>query len=451
MYRLPYIPEQIVVHMGAPDRSAENVRVPFVEYIKNVASGELYPNWPKEALKANILAIISFTLNRIYNEWYRSKGYDFDITSTSQYDQSFALNRQFFESIYVIVDEVFQEYLVRDGQVQPLFASYCDGRVTKCDGLSQWGSVDLANQGYSALDILKKYYGNNIHLVTDTPVSSLKESFPGVNLALGDAGDFIRLLKVELNRIGQNYPAIPVLIHDNIYFDVEMENAVKTFQDIFSLPVTGIVNQATWYKIKYYYNAAKNISNLYSEGISLEEAEMKYPMVLQLGDEGIYIRDLHYLLNTIAYFDELIPNVDIRGLVYNQKTVQNVLAFQRQYGLEPTGKVDVKTWNRIREVYLSTIEMIPNQSRYPLNEFFSERYLSRGMVGEDVLNLQRFLFLICQATHEIPGVVVSGEFDSLTEQSVKMLQKKFQLDPTGVVTAATWYDIVEYQKGVILI
>ena len=156
MYRLPYIPEQIVVHMGAPDRSAENVRVPFVEYIKNVASGELYPNWPKEALKANILAIISFTLNRIYNEWYRSKGYDFDITSTSQYDQSFALNRQFFESIYVIVDEVFQEYLVRDGQVQPLFASYCDGRVTKCDGLSQWGSVDLANQGYSALDILKK-------------------------------------------------------------------------------------------------------------------------------------------------------------------------------------------------------------------------------------------------------------------------------------------------------
>ena len=448
MYRMPVIPESIVVHLGSPDSNAKNIRVNFIEYIKNVASGELYANWPKEALKANILAIISFAMNRIYNEWYRSKGYNFDITSTSQYDQSFAENRQFFESIYVIVDEIFNQYIVRDGQIQPLFASYCDGRVTTCNGLSQWGSVDLANQGLNALQILKKYYGNDIQIVTDTEMFPYEESYPGYVVSIGDAGDYIRLLKVQLNRIGENYPAIPVLIHDNVYFDVEMEETIKTFQNIFSLPVTGEVNSATWYKIKYLYNDVKNISNLYSEGISMEEVEMKYPMILQLGDKGIYIRDLHYLLNTIAYFDDNIPNVDIRGLEFNERTYQNVLAFQKQYGLDPTGKVDTKTWNKIREVYMSVIHTIPDKCKYDLNEFFPDRYLSRGMTGEDVANLQRFLYLICEATHEIPGVIVSGEFDSLTEQSVRFLQEKFNLDPTGVVTAATWYDIVDYQKNV---
>lgn len=447
MYRLPIIPQSIVVHLGSPDHTAKNIHVPFIEYIKNVASGELYANWPKEALKANILAIISFTLNRIYNEWYRSKGYDFDITSSSQYDQDFLEDRQFFESIYVLVDEMFQNYLVRSGQVQPLFASYCDGKNTTCDGLSQWGSVSLANQGFSALDILKKYYGNDIEIVTDTQVLPLFESYPGEVIQLGDAGDYIRILKVQLNRIGKNYPAIPLLLHNTIYFDTELENTIKTFQKIFSLPVTGNINSATWYKIKYLYNAVKNISNLYSEGIGFEEVEMKYPMILQLGDKGIYIRDLHYLLNTIAYFDSNIPNVDIRGEEFNQKTYQNVLSFQEQYGLTPTGKVDVETWNLIRDVYLSVIQKVPNPSSSSLNEFFPDRYLSFGMQGEDVSNLQRFLYLICEATHEIPGVVVSGEFDSLTEQSIIALQKKFGLDPTGVVTAATWYDLVEYQKS----
>ena len=447
MYRLPVIPEYIVVHLGPPGSGDRNIRVSFVEYIKNVASGELYPNWPKEALKANIYAIISFALNRIYNEWYRSKGYDFNITSSSQYDQSFAEDRQFFEVIYDLVDEMFPSYLVRSGQVQPLFASYCDGRNTTCSGLSQWGSVSLANQGLDALRILKYYYGDSIQLVQDAEISPFMESFPGVTLSIGDAGDMIRLLKVQLNRIGQNYPAIPALIHDTIYYDVEMENAVRVFQKTFSLPITGQIDRATWYKIKYYFNAVKKITNIYSEGISKKEVALKYPMVLKEGDQGIYIRDLHYYLSLIACFNDHIPNVNISGDTFNSLTRENVLAFQTYYQLPITGEVDVSTWNQIRRVYQDYREAIPKGCRYTLNEFFSGRYLSIGMKGEDVLNLQRFLYIICEDSHKIPGVKVSGEFDSLTEQSVRFLQKKHGLEVSGVVTATTWFEIVEEAKN----
>ena len=447
-YKLPVIPESILVHLGPPNSSDRNMRVNFVEYIKNVASGELYPNWPEEALRANILAIISFTLNRIYNEWYRSLGYNFDITSSSQYDQSFSPNRQFFERIYVIVDEIFNHYIVRSGQVQPLFASYCDGKKSTCDGLSQWGSVTLSNQGLNALAILKRYYGNTIQIVEDAPVENIQGSYPGTVVSIGDAGDYIRLLKKQINRIGQNYPAIPVLMNDTVYFDLEMENAVKEFQSVFSLPIMGSINEATWYKIKYYYNAVKNISNLYSEGITKQDVELKYPSILKIGDSGKYIRDLHYYLNVIACFDESIPYVNVKSEEYNTTTFENVSAFQKKYGLRVTGEVDVHTWNQIKNIYQQYIVKIPSRCQYSMNEFFSGRYLSFGMVGEDVLNLQRFLFLICQSTHEIPGVVVSGEFDTLTERSVKELQKKFGLDSTGVVTATTWYDIIEYQKRV---
>lgn len=445
MYKLPIIPEEIIIHLGSPSSNARNIRVNFVEYIKNVASGELYPNWPKEALKANILAIISFTLNRIYNEWYPSQGYNFDITSSSQYDQSFAENRQFFESIYVLVDEIFNSYIVRSGQVQPLFASYCDGKNTTCSGLSQWGSVYLANQGNNALSILKHYYGNNIQIVEEAPVAPNIESFSS-ELSIGDAGDAVRILKRQLNRIGQNYPAIPAILFYTVYFDVSLEEAVKVFQNVFSLPVTGKVDRATWYKIKYYYNAVKKISNLYSEGLSYEEVSLKYPSILKVGNQGKYILDLHYYLAVIACFDDSIPSVELNDEEYTFETYSNVLAFQEKYQLEQTGEVDSITWNKILEVYSYYIQMIPNRCQYTFDEFFSGRYLSLGMQGEDVLHLQQLLYLICESTHEIPGVVISGEYDGLTEKSVRSLQRKFGLEDSGVVTATTWKNIVEYEK-----
>lgn len=442
MYRLPNIPEYITVHIGEDLESDNNINVSFVEYIKNVASGEIYPNWPEEAIKANVYAIISFTLNRIYNEWYRSQGYNFDITSSSKYDQSFQENRQFFENIFVIVDQIFNEYIVRDGQVQPLFAAYCDGKNTKCEGLSQWGSATLANQGLDALQILKRYYGNDIKIVNSDNISNVDESFPGYEIVLGDAGNYIKQVKTELNRIGRNYPAIPIIIDDSVYFNVEMLDAVKKFQEIFNLPVTGNIDFATWYKIKYVFNAVKNISSVYSEGIHLEEVELKYPMLLNEGDSGIYIRDLNYYLNAISYFNPEIP-YRLEGDVFSKNTKDDVLAFQRINNLEETGYVDAETWKYIKTVYNDYINSTPSKCFYNRNEFFPGRYLSFGMEGADVLNLQRFLYLICNDSHDISGVVVSGEFDSLTRKSIIELQNKFGLNPTGVVTAETWRLIVE--------
>lgn len=448
MIRVPVIPTYIVVHLGEPDEAAKNVTVTFSEYIKNVATGEIYPNWPLDSIKANVLAQISFALNRVYNEWYRSQGYNFDITSSPKYDQSFVENRQFFERISQVVDDLFNDYIVKEGQVQPLFAQYCDGRVTKCEGLSQWGTVSLANQGKSPLDILKYYYGDNISLIFDAPVDSNILTYPGFPVELGTSGDFVRMIKIQLNRIGQNYPAIPVIRDDSVYFTVETENAVRKFQEIFSLPVTGIVDKSTWYKIKYLYNAVKKISDIYSEGISIDEASLVYNQRLVFGDEGFYVRALNYYLNVIAYFDDDLPFLDLKGEKFNENTKQAVIAFQEKYGLISRGIVGPVTWKYLRDVYRQTIDNLPKEYLIYLNEFFPQIYLSRGMSGDDVLNLQKFLYVICENTKSIPGVVVNGEFDYLTEQSVKKIQRDNGFEVNGIVGPSLWYKIVELSKTI---
>lgn len=273
----PTIPEFIVVHLGAPNEDAKNITIPFAEYIKNVGSSEIYPTWPLDAIKANLLAQISFALNRVYNEWYKSRGYDFDITNSPIYDQAFIEDREIFDTISKVTDEIFNDYITKGNQIQPLFAQYCDGKNTTCNGLSQWGTVTEANKGKNPKEILQYYYGNDINLVYDAPISANLESYIGFPLGLGSAGNQIRTLKAELNRIGSNYPAIPKITDDSVFFNIETENAVKKFQEIFNLPITGIVDKATWYKIKYIYSSVKRLSELYSEGITIEEAELKYP------------------------------------------------------------------------------------------------------------------------------------------------------------------------------
>lgn len=443
--RIPTIPTEIIVHLGKPDEAARNITVPFVEYIKNVASGEIYPNWPLDAIKANILAQISFALNRVYNEWYPSKGYEFDITSSPAYDQSFVENRQFFETISQVVDEFFNDYLIKDVQVQPFFAMYCDGKNVTCDGLSQWGSVTLANQGKSPIEILRNYYGN-VSVIFDAPVEDNIRTYPGFPVELGTSGDFVRMINIQLNRIGQNYPAIPVIMNDSPYFTVETERAVRKFQEIFDLPVTGVVDKSTWYKIKYLYNAVKKISDLYSEGISIDEATLLFNMTLQQGDTGQYIKTLHYLINVISYFDSSIPFLDLRTDVFGEDTKQVVMAFQSKYGLPATGVVNAATWKALREAYQQTIKDIPSTYYTVLNEFYPGRFLSEGMTGDDIINLQRFLYIICKNTGSIPGVVVNGTFDNLTEQSVKAIQRKYNLDVNGIVSPIVWYRIVELSK-----
>lgn len=205
----PVVPEHITVHLGPPDQAAENVTVPFTDYIKNVASSEIYPTWPENALRANILAQISVALNRIYTEYYRGRGYDFDITSSTRYDQAYVPGRSTFENIDRLVDDSFNDYIVRQGNVEPLYARFCDGVRTQCPGLSQWGSVDLAEQGLTPYEILQRYFGDNINIVFNAPVGDGTPSYPGRPLTRGSVGEDVRTIQQQLERIRRNYPAIP--------------------------------------------------------------------------------------------------------------------------------------------------------------------------------------------------------------------------------------------------
>lgn len=445
--RTPVVPTEITVHIGSPEEAGKTITVPFPEYIKNVASNEIYPSWPADAIKANILAQISFALNRVYNEWYPSLGYNFDITSSPAYDQTFKEDSQFFENISQIVDDIFNNYIVKGDQVQPLFAAYCDGINTTCDGLSQWGSVELARQGLSPTEILKRYYGNDIRIIYNAPVSPNIPSYPGFPFRLGSAGNYVRQLKVQLNRISNSYPAIPKIEDENIFFTTDMEESVKAFQEIFDLPVTGTVDKATWYEVKYLYNAVKKVADLASEGISIEEVEFPYGETLQIGDTGPYIRPLNYLLNFLSYFDTDIPKLNLSGEEFTEDTKEVVIAFQTSNNIEADGIVDKNTWNALVTSYNQTKGLIPEEYLYYEDKLYPGIFLSLGMTGDDILNLQNFLYIICEKTHQIPGVRVNGTFDELTEESIKAIQKRYNLPENGVVGPATWQKIIDWVES----
>ena len=254
------IPEYIIVHDGVPeDPTARNYWVRYKDYIKNVASSEIYSTWPESAIYANILVIQSFTLNRVYTEWYRGRGYDFTITSSTAYDQKWIYGRNVFEEIDYLVDSIFTNFLSRPGVRQPIFTSYCDGNRTTCRGLSQWGSKSLADQGYSAIDIIHYYYGNDMYINSADIISGVPSSWPGYDLTIGSSGEKVRQLQQQLNRIARNYPAIPTLTPDGIYGSGTAE-AVRVFQRIFNLPQTGIVDYPTWFEISDIYVGVTRIS-----------------------------------------------------------------------------------------------------------------------------------------------------------------------------------------------
>ena len=264
----PVVPEFITVHQGSPnDASAPNYRVPYKDYIKNVASCEIYSTWPESTIRANVFCIISFTLNRIYTEWYRGKGKNFDITSSTAYDHAFSYGRNIYDSISAIVDEIFSTYIRRFGRKQPLLTQYCDGKNVTCpQWLSQWGSKYLGDQGYIPYDILTYYYGNDIELTTAEQVSGSPSSYPGFDLTVGSNGEPVRQTQEFLNRIAQNYPLIPKVAVDGTYGESTAE-AVRVFQGIFNLPKTGVVDYATWYRISDIYVGVTRIAELRSENI----------------------------------------------------------------------------------------------------------------------------------------------------------------------------------------
>ncbi len=436
----PYIPETITVHLGSPNANAENVTISFPEYIKNVASSEIYPTWPENALRANIYAQISFALNRFYTEWYRSQGYDFDITNSTAFDQAFVQGRNIFENISQIVDEIFNSYVVRGDAIEPYFTQYCNGTTVTCNGLSQWGTVPLAESGYTPLEILRNYYGNDINLVTDAPVRGAGQSYPGQPLRLGEAGNEVRYKQVQLNRISRNYPAIPKINPVDGIFGQETEAAVKAFQRIFNLTPDGIIGPATWYRITYLFNGVKRLSELDSEGIAAEEISKEFPGALAIGDTGQNVRNLQYFLAVVGEFYDTVPQIEITG-VYDEATRNAVLAFQQTFGLTQDGIVGINTWQDLYRAYrgilASTNSLEGGVALYP------GVVLRQGTQGAAVETLQEYLSYLSETYPEIPDVPITGVFGNQTQTAVEAYQQLFGLQVTGVVGPAVWNSIAE--------
>ncbi len=440
------IPEFITVHLGAPDdAAAPNIQVPFIDYIKNVASSEIYPTWPESALRANIYAQVTYALNRIYTEWYRSRGYDFDITSSTRYDQKFIQGREIFEPVSRIVDDLFNDYMVRQGFVQPLFAQYCNGTTSQCEGLSQWGTVDLAQEGLTPYEILQYYYGDDINIVFNAPTSANLPSYRGLPLRLGSAGEDVRTLKRQLNRIGQNYPGLRPRLELTGIFDVPMEEAVRSFQRIFNLNVDGIVGKATWYKIKSIFNGVRGLAELDAEGLTQEDVSREYATALRPGDSGEQVRQIQYYLSVLAYFDEELP-LPGRSGVYDAATEATVRAFQRQQGLTEDGIVGRETWNAIIRDYDRLRTSIPPEAGVSADEIYPGRVLTPGQTGRDVEVLQRFLVQAAQNVPEIPLIEETGVYDAQTEAAIRTVQGLEGIPQTGVTGALTWDAVVSLAK-----
>lgn len=351
------IPNPITVHMGAPSAYASNVQVSFSDYVKNVASSEIYPTWPDAALRANIYAIITFALNRIYTEWYRNQGYNFDITNSTAYDQYFVYGRPIYDSISKIVDEIFNEYVRRSGQNAPYFTSFCNGTTATCQGMSQWGTVSLANRNFTPLQILRSYYPNDIEIVQTNTITGIVSSYPGTALRVGSTGLDVQTIQTYLNRIRRNYPAIPAITDNAGVFGDSTRAAVTTFQKIFNLTADGIVGKATWYKISRIYTAVARLAELDSEGNILGIGTVPPSAVLRQGSTGQDVITLQYLLNVIGEYYPGIPVIAQDG-IFGSGTRQAVIAFQNEMRLSPDGIVGTRTWNALYDTYLGIGENI---------------------------------------------------------------------------------------------
>jgi peptidoglycan hydrolase-like protein with peptidoglycan-binding domain len=419
---IPYIPESITVHLGAPSVNAANVTVPFVDYVKNVAASEIYPTWDESALRANILAITSFALNRVYTEYYRSRSYAFDITSSTAYDQSFVNGRSTFESTDRLVDELFNDYIRRQGFVEPLAAKFCNGTTVTCEGLSQWGSQRLAEQGYNSVEILRSYYGQDIELVADAPVAPLTSSYPGTALRRGDSGPNVTLIQSALNRISQNYPAIPKINPVDGIFGSQTETAVVRFQEIFDLSADGIVGKATWYAIVRLYVAVTSLAELRSEGQTFYGISWEYPDAIVRGDSGEKVSHLQYMLSVLAEFIDEIPPLTVSG-DFDDATYQAVVAFQRYVGLPDNGVVGSVTWDAIYRQFAGIEQTVfDDAALFPFNA--AEQTASLRTVQQE-------LRTISAAGTGITAPQTTGQLDRQTVLSLTQFQRRNGLLANG--------------------
>ncbi len=438
----PTIPENIVIHLGAPESDALNVTETFADYIKNVASSEIYPTWPEEAIKANVLAQISVALNRVYTQFYRNRGRDFDITGSPAYDQTYVYQREIFENVSEIVDEIFDSYIRREGNVEPLFAQFCDGVEIQCPGLEQWGSVRLAEEGLNYEEILRRYYGDDIEIVRDVPIASGAPSAPLYPLSEGDTSDNVELMQIRLNRISANYPGIPKIYPVDGFFDRSTTDAVRKFQETFNLTVDGVIGRATWNRINAIYTAVKKLQSVSSEGLKISELETQYPGELSEGMTSLGVETLQYYLAYISLFVPSVLSPTVDGS-FGPGTREAVVSFQATYGLTQNGIVGEAVWDRIENVYYDILRSIPFGFEPGLILPFPGRILRVGVQGDDVRALQEYLNYISDTYTQIPKVNVDGDFGPSTAAAVRAFTELFGLSGNPErVNASTWDAII---------
>lgn len=437
------IPKNITVHLGKPAASARNVTVSFRDYIANVASSEVYPTWPEQALRANIHCQISLALNRIYTEWYPSKGYTFNITNSTSYDQYYVHGRTVFDVMVRITDDIFNTYLRKRGTVNPYYSEYCDGKSVTCPGLKQWGTVTLANQGRTALQILKYYYGNDIEIVRTNNIQSIPQSYPGSPIRQGDSGTAVFTLQRQLNRITKDYPFLGKLTVDGV-FGNRMAATVRAFQKQFNLTADGMVGRQTWYKISYIYVSVKDLAELTSEGEvssgTLSDGTWG-GTVLRTGSTGSAVEQLQFWLNTLAQYESSIPSLTVDG-VYGTGTANAVRAFQRKYGLTVDGVVGRNTWTELYDQFRSIQSDNGTPNAYPGTA------LREGASGQNVRLVQFWLKIARTVYTSLSNVTVDGRFGSATAAAVRRFQTYFGLTSDGVVGRTTWNKLYEVYNDI---
>ena len=437
------IPKNITVHLGKPAASARNVTVSFRDYIANVASSEVYPTWPEQALRANIHCQISLALNRIYTEWYPSKGYTFNITNSTSYDQYYVHGRTVFDVMVKITDDIFNTYLRKRGTVNPYYSEYCDGKSVTCPGLKQWGTVTLANQGRTALQILRYYYGSDIEIVRTNNIQSIPQSYPGSPIRQGDSGTAVFTLQRQLNRITKDYPFLGKLTVDGV-FGAKMTATVRAFQKQFNLTADGVVGRQTWYKISYIYVSVKDLAELTSEGEvssgTLSDGTWG-GTVLRTGSTGSAVEQLQFWLNTLAQYESSIPSLTVDG-VYGTGTANAVRAFQRKYGLTVDGVVGRATWTEVYDQFRSIQSDNGTPNAYPGTA------LREGSSGQNVRLVQFWLKIARTVYSSLSNVTVDGRFGSATAAAVRRFQTYFGLTSDGVVGRTTWNKLYEVYNDI---
>jgi len=443
------IPEFITVHLARPEVPAANTRVLFKEYVKNVASHEIFDTWPTAALEANINCIVSFTLNRIYTEFYRVRGYSFDITNSTSIDHFFKPNGAIGGNISRVVDNIFNRYLAQVGHKEPFLAQYCDGRQVRCPGwLTQWGSCADAQAGMTAPQIIRKHYAYNLEFREANLFSGPFESYPGYALREGSSGEHVRTLQTYLNRISGSFP-LPVISPVDGIFGPATTASVRKFQRDFNLTADGIVGRATWYKINQIYAGVKALSEMTSEGERIGIGHTPPTSTLREGSRGADVVQLQFLLNFIALYNSNIPFVIENGR-FDASTRQSVEAFQRDNGMTVDSVVGRGTWTRLYDTYWGIVSNSPQPLPPPVTpgrpgdipEY--PGYLLRvGSSGQDVMLLQTALARMAEIHPQLPSITPDGQFGSRTQSAVMAFQRMFGLSPDGIVGPATWRTLME--------